>query len=130
MVPLETRAGEIKNQKEVVRGMFISPAYAQGAGGGGGDLLITFVPFILIFVIFYFLLIRPQQKRQKEHREMLAALRRGDNIVTGGGLVGKISKVIDDAEVEVEIAKDVRVRIMRAFVQEVRAKGEPAKDKS
>ncbi|MEM8812209.1 MAG: preprotein translocase subunit YajC [Pseudomonadota bacterium] len=110
--------------------MFITPAHAQAAGGGGPDLLITFIPFILIFVIFYFLLIRPQQKRQREHREMLAALRRGDNIVTAGGMVGKISKVIDDNEIEVEIAKDVRIRVMRAFVSEVRAKGEPAKEKT
>lgn len=111
--------------------MFISPAFAQGAAADGGtNMLIQFAPFILIFVIFYFLIIRPQQKKQKDHRNMLAALRRGDNIVTAGGLAGKVSKVIDDNEVEVEIAKDIRVRVMRNFIQDVRSKGEPAKDKS
>jgi len=109
--------------------MFISPAFAQGAGAGdGGNLLINFAPFILIFVIFYFLIIRPQQKKQKEHRSMLAALRRGDNIVTAGGIVGKVSKVIDDNEVEIEVAKDIRIRVMRSFIQDVRSKGEPAKE--
>lgn len=107
--------------------MFITPAYAQ-TGAPGGDLISVIAPMAIIFVIFYFLLIRPQQKRQKQHREMLAALRRGDNIVTAGGVVGKVSKVIDDNEIEVEIAKDIRVRVVRAFVQDVRAKGEPAKE--
>lgn len=111
--------------------MFISPAFAQGAGvADGGNMLIQFAPFILIFVIFYFLIIRPQQKKQKDHRNMLAALRRGDNIITAGGIVGKVSKVIDDTEIEVEIAKDIRIRVMRAFIQDVRSKGEPAKEKS
>jgi len=109
--------------------MFITPAFAQSAGvGDSGNMLVTFVPFILIFVIFYFLIIRPQQKKQKEHRSMLAALRRGDTVVTAGGVVGKVSKVVDDNEVEVEIAKDVRIRVMRNFIQDVRSKGEPAKD--
>lgn len=111
--------------------MFISPAFAQGASAdGGANMLIQFAPFILIFVIFYFLIIRPQQKKQKDHRNMLAAIRRGDNIVTAGGLMGKVSKVVDDNEVEVEISKDIRVRVMRNFIQDVRSKGEPAKDNS
>jgi len=111
--------------------MFISPAFAQGASAdGGANMLIQFAPFILIFVIFYFLIIRPQQKKQKDHRNMLAAIRRGDNIITAGGLMGKVSKVVDDNEVEVEIAKDIRVRVMRNFIQDVRSKGEPAKDNS
>lgn len=111
--------------------MFISPAFAQGASAdGGANMLIQFAPFILIFVIFYFLIIRPQQKKQKDHRNMLAAIRRGDNIVTAGGLMGKVSKVVDDNEVEVEVAKDIRVRVMRNFIQDVRSKGEPAKDNS
>jgi preprotein translocase subunit YajC len=107
--------------------MFITPAYAQGAGGGS-DMLISLLPFLLIFVIMYFLILRPQQQRVKQHREMVNALRRGDTVVTSGGLVGKITKVVDDNEVELQLAEGVRVRQMRQMVQEVRAKGEPVKD--
>jgi preprotein translocase subunit YajC len=106
--------------------MLISPAYAQGAGGDGGGLLVQLLPIILIFVVFYFLLIRPQQKRMKEHRNMVANLRRGDRIVTGGGLIGQVTKVVNDNEVQVEIAEDVRVRVVRNNVQEVLSKTEPA----
>ena len=105
--------------------MFISPAYAQGAGGQGGGLTFL-IPLILIFVVFYFLLIRPQQKRMKEHQNMVANLRRGDRIVTGGGVVGSVTKVIDDNEVQVEIAEGVRVRVMKNTVQQVMNKSEPA----
>ncbi|MCG8447868.1 MAG: preprotein translocase subunit YajC [Hyphomicrobiales bacterium] len=108
--------------------MFISPAYAQGAGGGGGDFLLQLLPFILIFVIIYFLIIRPQQRRVKEHQEMVSSVRRGDTVVTGGGLVGKVSKLIDDREVQVEIAEGVRVRVVRAMISDVRARGEPVGD--
>ena len=107
--------------------MLISPAYAQAAGGGGEFGLGFFLPLILIFLIFYFLLIRPQQKRLKEHREMVAAVRRGDTIVTSGGIIGKVAKVGAD-ELGVEIADGVRVRVVKATVSEVRAKSEPAKD--
>jgi preprotein translocase subunit YajC len=96
--------------------------------GGGSDMLISLLPFVLIFVIMYFLILRPQQKRVKQHQEMVSSLRRGDTVVTSGGLVGKISKVVDDAEVELQLADGVRVRQMRAMVSEVRAKGEPVKD--
>ena len=106
--------------------MFVTPAYAQTAGGGG-DLVMSILPFVLMFVIFYFLLIRPQRKQMQERKEMLANIRRNDTIITGGGVVGKITKVIDDNEVEVEIAKDVKVRVMRNLVADVRVKGEPAK---
>jgi len=106
--------------------MLISPAYAQGAGGGGGGLLVQLLPIILIFVVFYFLLIRPQQKRMKEHRNMVANLRRGDRIVTSGGLIGQVTKVVNENEVQVEIAEDVRVRVVRNNVQEVLSKTEPA----
>ena len=106
--------------------MFVTPAYAQTAGGGG-DLFMSILPFVLMFVIFYFLLIRPQRKQMQERKEMLANIRRNDTIITGGGVVGKITKVIDDNEVEVEIAKDVKVRVMRNLVADVRVKGEPAK---
>ena len=106
--------------------MFVTPAYAQTAGGGG-DLFMSILPFVLMFVIFYFLLIRPQRKQMQERKEMLGNLRRNDTIVTGGGVVGKVTKVIDDNEIEVEIAKDVKVRVMRNLVADVRVKGEPAK---
>ncbi|WP_051247741.1 preprotein translocase subunit YajC [Inquilinus limosus] len=110
--------------------MFISEAYAQtadpGAAGGAG-LLVQFAPLILIFVVFYFLLIRPQQKRAKEHRDMLGALRRGDRIVTGGGIVGTVQKVADD-ELTVEIAENVRVKVIRSTVTTVLARTEPAKN--
>ncbi len=106
--------------------MLISPAHAQAAGGDGGGLLVQLLPIILIFVVFYFLLIRPQQKRMKEHRNMVANLRRGDRIVTGGGLIGQVTKVVNENEVQVEIAEDVRVRVVRNNVQEVLSKTEPA----
>lgn len=104
--------------------MFISPAYAQGVGGFGG--MESLLPLVLIFVVFYFLLIRPQQKKAKAHREMLGALRRGDRIVTGGGLIGQIIRVVSENELIVEIAKDIKVRVMRSMVSDVIAKTEPA----
>jgi len=111
--------------------MFISQAFAQGVGGSdGGGILFQLIPFILIFVVIYFLILRPQQKRAKEHREMVAALRRGDQVLTNGGLIGKISKVTDDGEdVEVEIAKGVKVRVMRHMISEVRSRTEPVASK-
>jgi preprotein translocase subunit YajC len=109
--------------------MLITPAYAQGAGGAGGpDLLMSILPFILIFVIMYFLIIRPQRQRMKQHQEMVANLRRGDTIVTAGGIIGKISKVVDDAEVQVELSEGLKVRVVRSMITEVRSKSEPAKD--
>jgi preprotein translocase subunit YajC len=108
--------------------MFITPAFAQGAPAGGSDMLFQVAPFALIFVIMYFLILRPQQKRAKDHQTLVSQLRRGDTVVTSGGLVGKITKVVDDNEIEVQIAEGVRVRQLRQMVTEVRAKGEPAKD--
>ncbi len=106
----------------------ITPAFAQGFGGGGtNDVLMSLVPFVLIFVIMWFLIIRPQQKRVKSHQEMIKNVRRGDTIVTSGGIIAKVSKVIDDAELEAEIADGVRVRILKGMVSDVRAKGEPVK---
>jgi len=110
--------------------MLISPAYAQGAPGGGSDMLISLLPFILIFVIMYFLILRPQQKRVKQHQEMVKNLRRGDTVVTSGGLVGKVTKLVDDDHIEVEVAEGVRVRQMRGMISDVRAKGEPVKDEA
>jgi preprotein translocase subunit YajC len=108
--------------------MFVSPAYAQAAGGGGGlGGLEPLLPLILIFVVFYFLLIRPQQKKQKAHRELIANLRRGDRVVTAGGLIGQVTRVVDEKELMVEIAEGVRVRVLRAMVSEVLSKTEPAR---
>lgn len=107
--------------------MLISPAYAQGTSGGS-DFLIQLVPILLMFVIFYMLLLRPQQRKVKQHREMVANLRRGDTVVTAGGIVGKVTKVRDDNEIEVEIADNTRVRVIKATVSEVRTKGEPVKE--
>jgi preprotein translocase subunit YajC len=110
--------------------MFISTAYAQTGGGApssGASAFMSFAPLILIFVIFYFLLIRPQQKKMKEHRAMVEALRRGDQVVTSGGIVAKVSKVQDDGMVEVEIADGVKVKLVRGMISEVRTKGEPVK---
>jgi preprotein translocase subunit YajC len=110
--------------------MLISPAYAQALPGGGGDMMTALLPFVLIFVIMYFLILRPQQKRVKQHQEMVKNVRRGDTVVTSGGLVGKVVKVLDDDQIEIEIADDVRVRQMRQMVADVRAKGEPVKDEA
>lgn len=104
--------------------MFISPAYAQAAPGGAMGGIEAFLPLILIFVVFYFLLIRPQQKRMKQHKEMLSNIRRGDRIVTNGGIVGQVSKV-GDTELDVEIAQGVKVKVMRDMVSTVLAKTEP-----
>ena len=106
----------------------ITPAYAQGVGGVSPDLLFQLLPFALIFVIMYFLILRPQQKRAKQHQEMVKNVRRGDTLITSGGLVGKVTKVVDDDQVEIEIADGVRVRQVRSMVADVRAKGEPVKD--
>jgi len=108
--------------------MLISPAYAQAAGGGA-DLFTSFLPIILIFVVFYFLLIRPQQKKVKLHRDMVGALRRGDKIVTAGGLIGTVTKVISDTEVQLELAEGVRVRAMRHTIQDVMSRTEAAPGK-
>ena len=106
----------------------ITPAFAQGLGGGGsGDLVLQLVPFLLIFVIMYFLILRPQQKRVKQHQEMVKNVRRGDTVVTNGGLIGKVTKLIDDPEIEVEIADGVRVKLVRTMISEVRTRGEPVK---
>ena len=107
-----------------------TPAYAQTAGafGGGTDIFMQVAPFAAILVIMYFLLLRPQQKKQRLHQEMIGAVRRGDTVVTAGGLIGKVTKSTDAVEVEVEIAPNVRVRLARAMITEVRAKGEPVKD--
>ncbi|MBP7240586.1 preprotein translocase subunit YajC [Amaricoccus sp.] len=105
--------------------MFVTPAYAQAAAGGAAGGLIGFVPIILIFVIMYFLMIRPQQKKLKDHRAMVDALRRGDQVVTAGGMIGKVVKVTD-AELEVELAPNVKVRVVKNTIAQVLSKTEPA----
>ena len=108
--------------------MFISEAYAQDAGSVfGGEGMMQFLPLILIFVVFYFLLIRPQQKKMKAHREMIAAVRRGDRVVTGGGMIGQVVKVINDTEIDVQIAEGVKVRMVKGTITDVIARGEPVR---
>ena len=107
--------------------MLISPAYAQTAGAPGGFDPLQFLPLVLIFVVFWFLLIRPQQKKMKQHKEMLATLRRGDRVLTGGGIFGTITKVGADNEVQVEIADGIRVRVDKGTISAVLAKTEPAR---
>lgn len=106
--------------------MFVTPAYAQSAAGGGDIFTSLVIPMFLIFGIMYFLMIRPQQKKMKEHQAMVEAVRRGDQVVTAGGLVGKVSKVKDDNEVEIEIAQGVNVRVIKSTISQVRSKTEPA----
>jgi len=107
--------------------MLITPAFAQAADGGGSGLE-ALLPLVLIFVVFYFLLIRPQQKKAKQHKAMLSAIKRGDKVVTGGGIMGTVTKVNDDNEVTVEIIKDVKVRVRRHLIHEVLSKMEPVKE--
>ena len=106
----------------------ITPAFAQGVPGlPAMDTLVQFVPFVLIFVIMWFLIIRPQQRRVREHQEMVKNVRRGDTVVTTGGIVAKVTKVTDDPEIEVEIADGVRVKLVRGMISEVRTRAEPVK---
>src|SRR5215470_19305775 len=105
--------------------MFISQAWAQaGGGGGGGDFLVQLFPLVLIFIVFYFLLIRPQQFKMKAQREMLAGVKRGDRVVTGGGIIGLVTKVISDNELQVELADGVRVRVIKQTITDILTRGE------
>ncbi|AOZ69542.1 preprotein translocase subunit YajC [Rhodobacter xanthinilyticus] len=107
--------------------MFATPAFAQAAGAPAGAAAFgQFLPLILIFVIMYFLLIRPQQKRAKEHKAMVETLRRGDQVVTQGGIIGKVSHVREDGELEIEIAPNVKVRVIKSTIVQVLSKTEPA----
>ena len=111
--------------------MLITPAYAQAAAGGDtNSMLMSLLPFALIFVIMYFLILRPQQKKVKDHAELVKNIRRGDTVVTTGGLVGKVTKVVDEDQIEFEISDGVRVRQMRQMISSVRTKGEPAREKA
>jgi preprotein translocase subunit YajC len=108
--------------------MFISEAWAQAAGApaGGGDMLMTLAPMVLIFVVFWFLLIRPQQKKAKEHRAVVAALKRGDRVVTTGGIYGQVTQVADD-HLMVEVAEGVKIKVVRDAISAVPSKPEPMK---
>jgi preprotein translocase subunit YajC len=103
--------------------MFVTPAYAQ-TGAGGPDIFVSILPFILIFVVMYFLIIRPQRTQMKKRAEMLGAVRRGDTVVTGGGLIGKVTKASDD-ELEIDLGNGVTVKALRGTIADVRVKGEP-----
>src|SRR3954452_14813135 len=104
--------------------MFISEAWAQGAGGGGSDFIVQLFPLVLIFIVFYFLLIRPQQSKMKAQSEMLSGVKRGDRVVTGGGISGLVTKVIGDTELQVEVAEGVRVRILKQTITDIITRGE------
>ena len=112
--------------------MFVTAAIAQEAGAvpamGGGDLLIQFAPILLLVVIFWFLIFRPQQKRMKAQQAMLAAIQRGDTVVTTGGIVGKVTKAVDGEDLEVQIADAVRIKVVRHMVADVRSKAQPVND--
>jgi preprotein translocase subunit YajC len=109
--------------------MLFSTAFAQTAAGGGSDFqsqLVSFAPLIMIAAVFYFLLIRPQQQRQKQLKTALAALRRGDKIITAGGIIASVVRVINDDEIEAEIAAGVKVRVLRSTITTILSKPEPA----
>ncbi|HEX4191910.1 MAG TPA: preprotein translocase subunit YajC [Stellaceae bacterium] len=112
--------------------MLITPAYAQAAAGGGdaSSMMVQLAPLALIFVVFYFFLIRPQQQKSKQQRAMLDAIRRGDRVVTAGGLIGTVAKVVNNEEVLIDLADNVRVRAVRSTISQVLAKTEPAKAKT
>jgi len=105
--------------------MFISPAYAQAAGAAAPNPLMQMAPLIFIFVIFYFLLIRPQMNARKKHMEMVANVRKGDVVVTAGGIVGKVTRVLDGDEVMVELADNVTVKVLKSTLSDVRTKPQP-----
>jgi len=108
--------------------VFITPAYAQAAGAPGmGDFVGMILPLVMIMAVFYFLLIRPQQRKLKDHQEMLKKVAKGDTVITQGGLIGKVVKVVDDNELQVEIGENIKVRVLRSGISDVRAKGEPVK---
>jgi preprotein translocase subunit YajC len=108
--------------------MFVTAAYAQtaGAAGGAGSAVASFLPLILIFGIMYMLLIRPQQKKMKDLKAMVEAVRRGDQVLTAGGIIGKVVKVGDDNVLEIEIAEGVKVKVVKHTITQVMSKTEPA----
>lgn len=107
--------------------MFVTPAFAQGVGGAG-DMLTSLAPILILIVIFWLLIFRPQQKRMKAHQAMLAAVRRGDTVVTTGGIVGKVTKVVEGEDLEVEISTGTKVKVVPSMISDVRSKPEPVND--
>ena len=108
--------------------MFVTPAFAQSAGAPAiGDFMGMILPLVMIMAVFWFLLIRPQQRKMKEHQNLISKVARGDTIITSGGLIGRVTKVVDDTELLVEIGENVKVRVLRQGISDVRAKGEPVK---
>lgn len=107
--------------------MFISPAYAQAGGVPGADIFSLLAPIVMIMGIFWFLILRPQQKRVKAHQELVSNVRRGDTIVSSGGIVGKVTKVVDEAEIIVDTGEGGKFRMVKSAITEVRVKGEPSK---
>ena len=120
-----TFAGRGPAQKELLFHVCHPGLCAEPGGGGGIDIVQMLLPFVLIFIIMYFLILRPQRQQAKRREEMLKAIRRGDTVVTNGGIIGKVTKVVDDSEVELQIADGVKVRALRSLIAEVRAKAEP-----
>lgn len=111
--------------------MFIDPAFAQGIAPAGDPMTSLLIPMLLMVAIFYFLVIRPQSQRAAEHRQMIEKVRRGDTVITSGGMIGKVTKVTENSdEVEVELSDTLRVRILRSTLMDVRSKGDPVKDTS
>src|SRR5262249_513683 len=110
--------------------MLISPAYAQIRGAGGSDMLMSLLPFILIFVIMYFLILRPQQRRAKQHQDMVKNVRRGDTVITTGGLIAKVTKVVDDDKIEIDLGDGGGAMQMRQMGSDGARQGEPLKDES
>lgn len=113
--------------------MFVTQAFAQATGaapatGGMTDILVQLAPILLLVVIFWFLIFRPQQKRVKAQQAMLASVRRGDTVVTTGGIVGKVTKAVDGEDLEVEIAQGVKIKLVRGMISDVRTKSEPVND--
>ena len=106
--------------------MFISPAYAQAPGGAAANPLLQLAPFILVFVFFYFLIIRPQNQARKKHQEMISNVRKGDVVVTSGGMIGKVTKVLEGDEIMVELADNVTVKVIKSTLTDVRTKPTPA----
>jgi preprotein translocase subunit YajC len=108
--------------------MFVSPAFAQSGAPVGLGQFDMLLPLLLMLIIMYFFLFRPQQQKMKAHRAMIANVKRGDTVVTSGGIIGKVTKVKDENTVEVEIADNTRIQLVRQTIAEVRSKGEPVKD--
>jgi preprotein translocase subunit YajC len=106
--------------------MLFPTIFAQAAAPGAGDMLGMIAPLIAIMAVFYFLMIRPQQRKMKEHQEMLNKVQKGDTVVTNGGLIGKVTRVVDDREIIIEVGENMKVRQLKSMLSDVRAKGEPA----